>query len=63
MNISPRLKSTILSVAGFVLMAAGVALVQKLASVPELAAYAPYILSVGSFLFGKENFLPEKSKL
>lgn len=63
MTLSPRLKSTLLSVASYVLMAAGTALVTKLATIPELAAYAPYILGAGTFLFGKEKFLPEKSKL
>lgn len=62
MTLSPRLKSTIISIASYVLMAAGVALVQRLASLPELSSYAPYILSIGTFLFGKEHFLPEKSK-
>lgn len=62
MTLSPRLKSTLISIASYVLMAAGVALVQRLAALPELSSYAPYILAIGTFLFGKENFLPEKSK-
>jgi hypothetical protein len=62
MTLNPRLKSTLYSITGAMLTAAGVALVQKLVALPELAAFAPYILAVGTTLLGKEHLLPERAK-
>lgn len=60
MKLSPEFKNKLYTYGGTLLTAVGVAVVEQLAKIPELQRFAPFIMSLGTLLLGKQ--LLERAK-